>query len=103
MQLRFMSDRDLAERGLPKFGAFLWNREAPALEVADGQTGSVRVDKVADLAAAVGENGRFILSVDELAVVDEQAGGDTMADGFRLELLELAEGDGVDAGKPGIV
>lgn len=99
MKLGFVPDRDLAERRLPKLCAFLWDREAPALEVADGQAGCVRVDKVANLPAAVGENGRLVLAVHELAVVDEQAGGHTMAEGLRFEFLELAQRDGVDVGQ----
>ena len=103
MQLGLVSDRHLAERRLSELCALFWDRETPALKVADGQTGGVRVDKVADLAAAVGEDGRFILAVDELAVVDKEPGRDAVAEGLRLEFLELAEGNGVDAGQRGII
>ena len=98
MKLGFVPDRDLAERRFPKLCAFFWDREAAALEIANGQASSVRVNEVANLAAAVSENGRLVLAVDELAVVDEQTSGYAMAEGLRLEFLELAQCHVVDAG-----
>jgi hypothetical protein len=70
MQLRFISQGELTERRLPELCALVGYREAAAFKVADGEACGVRVDKVADLPTAVGEDGRFVLAVDHLAVVD---------------------------------
>lgn len=96
MQLGLAPDRDLTERRLSELCALCRYLEAASLEVADGQAGGVRVNKVPDLAAAVGEDGSFVLAIDELAVVDQQPGGHAVAEGLRLQCLELAEGNGVD-------
>jgi len=98
MQLRVVSYCELAQRRLPKFCALLRYRKASTLQVANGQTRGIRVDKVADLPAAVGENRRFILAIHQLAVVDEQSGGYAMTKGLRLEFLEFAQRNGVNVG-----
>jgi hypothetical protein len=82
LSLTGIANGDLAERGLSELGALWGNLETPSLQVANRETGSVRVYKVQHLPATVRENCCFIFSVDELAVVDEQASGDAVAEGL---------------------
>jgi len=99
MQLRCIADGDLCERWLAEFGTFIWNNEVSALEIADSEAGSVGIDKVADLAATIGENGCLILAIDELAIVDKEASGHAMTKRLLFEFLEFAESDGVNVRK----
>lgn len=103
MQPRLVANRNLAQRRFAKFGALFRNRKPPPLKVANSQARGVRVDKVADLPTAVGQDGRLVFAVHQLAVVDEQPGGDAVAERFGLEFLELGERDGVDVGETGIL
>lgn len=79
LSLSGTANGDLAERRLSELGAIWRDLETPSLQVANRETGSVRVYKVSHLSAAVRKNCCFILAVDELAVVDEQTGGDAVA------------------------
>lgn len=61
--------------------------EATPFEVANGHAGSVCVDKVSDLAATVGEDGRLVFSIEQLAVTDEETSSDPVAEWLRLQIL----------------
>jgi hypothetical protein len=87
VELCFVAERQLAEDRFTKLFAGAWNVESASLEVAYSHTRSVGVDKVSDLAAAVGEDGCFIFAVEQLAVPNEESRSDSVAEGLRLEVL----------------
>ena len=61
--------------------------EASALEITNRKTRSVRVHKVSCQAAAISENGGFILAVKNLTVADKHPGGISVAQRLCFHLL----------------
>lgn len=88
-----------AQSRLLELGTRRWDAELAPLEIADRQACGVGVDEVAELAATIGENCSLILPVEELAVADEESGGDTMAERLQFECLEFAQGSRIHVGK----
>lgn len=91
MQLWLGRHRHPGEDGFAELGAGRRDDEAPSLQVANGQTRRKGVHKVPGSPSAVGQDRRLVLSIQQLAVVDEQSRGDAVAQRLGLELLELAQ------------
>lgn len=77
----------LCQHWLAKLVAGAGNMEAATLEVTNSHAGSVGIDEVPDLTTAVGEDSGFILAVKQLAIAEEETGGDAVAERLRLEIL----------------
>lgn len=82
MELRVVPHGDLGKRGFSKLGTFLGDSETPAFQITNREACSVRVDKIADFAPAIRQDGGFVLAVHELAVVDQQPSGNAMTERF---------------------
>lgn len=98
MQVRSLVNWQLCQGRFAKLVAGGGDTEATPFEVANGHAGSVCVDKVSDLAATIGEDGRLVFSIEQLAVTDEETSSDSVAEWLRLEILQVVEGEGVDVG-----
>lgn len=98
MEFRLISEGKLRQCRLAELLTGSRYVEAAPLEVTDGHAGSVCVNKVSDLPAAVGQDGCFIFAIEKLAVDNEKTSGDSVAEGLRLQVLQLAESGGVGVG-----
>lgn len=87
VKLCLVAEGQLAEDRLTELLARAWDVEPASLKVADGHARSVGIDEVSDLAAAVGEDGRLVFAVEQLAVAHEESRSDPVAEGLGLEVL----------------
>ena len=75
---------DSCQCWLPELGAASWDGEAATFQVTNRHTRAICVYKVLRNSAGVSKNSCFAFTVEELAVIDQQACSDTMTKWLRL-------------------
>lgn len=86
VELSLVAEWQLAENRFPKFLARGWDIEFASLKVAYSHTRSVGIDEVSDLAAAIGQDGRFIFAIEQLAVANKESCSDSVAERLGLKI-----------------